>query len=214
VTAAWVFGEEPLEDAAAFAVAARRLVSSVLALETSDPELSRLTADIVLVAERLESEGPSDLRPRVGVNPGEERRVYVDHSRAIGRYNPVFPEYSLEVEGDTAVGRVNFPLAYEGPPGLVHGGFLALLLDCAVQHHNCDVGVAGKTASLSLRYRRPVPLLTELSFTVARRIENDRIHSSAKIIGGSEALCLAEVVTVVTDHASLPAVSPRRCRDS
>ena len=44
--------------------------------------------------------------------------------------------------------RSRFPIAYEGPPGIVHGGFLAVFFDSIIQHHNCDVGVAGKTTSL------------------------------------------------------------------
>ena len=86
--------------------------------------------------------------------------MYLDHGRDIGAYNPSFPEYDLTVDGPRATGTVTFPIAYEGPPGVVHGGFLALFADCIAQHHNCEVGVAGKTVSLAIRYRRPAPLLT------------------------------------------------------
>ena len=89
--------------------------------------------------------------------------MYLDHARDVGAYNPCFPEYELTVDGRRATGTVTFPIAYEGPPGVVHGGFLALFFDCVVQHHNCDVGVAGKTTSLAIRYRRPTPLLTPLT---------------------------------------------------
>ena len=88
---------------------------------------------------------------------------------------------------------MTFPVAYEGPPGLVHGGFLALFFDCVVQHHNCEVGVAGKTTSLALRYRRPTPLLTALTFTLERTVADDRIHSSAALSHGDAVVCQAEV---------------------
>jgi len=77
--------------------------------------------------------------------------VYLDHGRDIGSYNPCFPEYEIRVEGDKAWGTVSFPVAYEGPPGCVHGGFLAVFFDCVIQHHNCDYGVAGNFGSVTPR---------------------------------------------------------------
>ena len=93
---------------------------------------------------------PADPTPRVGDAASGDGRVYLDHAFDIGAYNPCVPEYTIEVEGDRAQGTVTFPIAYEGPPGLVHGGFLAVFFDCVVQHHNCELGLAGKTTSLLL----------------------------------------------------------------
>jgi acyl-coenzyme A thioesterase PaaI-like protein len=136
--------------------------------------------------------------------------VYLDHARDIGAYNPCFPEYEIEVDGDQARGSVTFPIAYEGPPGIVHGGFLAVFFDCVVQHHNCDVGVAGKTTSLGLRYRRPVPLLTALGFTIDRSLVEGRLHSVGRLLVAERVLCEAEVDAIAGDRSALPEVSPRR----
>ena len=108
-----------------------------------------------------------------------------------------------------AVG-VEFPIVFEGPPGLVNGGFLAVFFDLVVQHHNCDVGVAGKTTSLTVRYRRPTPLLTELAFEVERAVADGRITSGARLPAGGEVLCEAEVRAVAGNLAALPQVPPRR----
>jgi hypothetical protein len=137
-------------------------------------------------------------------------RVYVDHSRDIGAFNPCFPEYDITVDGNLAFGTVTFPLAFEGPPGVVHGGFVAVFFDCVVQHHNCDVGVTGKTTSLLVRYRRPTPLLTELDFEVTRAVDGRRVTSNAQLLEGGTVLCEAEMVAVAGDRAALPEVSPRR----
>ncbi len=153
---------------------------------------------------------PSDLRPRVGAAASGEGRVYLDHARHVGRFNPCFPEYTIEVEGRAARGTVDFPIAYEGPPGIVHGGFLAVLFDCVVQHHNCDVGVAGKTTSLALRYRRPAPVLTTLSFTLDRTVAGERIRSVGKLRSGHTVLCEADIEAIAADRGTLPEVSPRR----
>ena len=61
-----------------------------------------------------------------------------------------------------------FPLVFEGPPGLVNGGFLAVFFDCVTQHQSCASGRTGKTRSLTVTFRRPTPILTELGFDVAR----------------------------------------------
>jgi acyl-coenzyme A thioesterase PaaI-like protein len=134
---------------------------------------------------------------------------YLDHGRDIGAYNPCFPEYELVVDGPSARGTVTFPIAYEGPPGYVHGGFLGVLVDCVVQHHHCEVGQAGKTVSMAVRYRRPAPVSTPLTVTVERRVEGDRLHSTVQLLDGDRLLCEAEVEAVAGDRAALPDV-PRR----
>ena len=161
---------------------------------------------LVAVAMRV----PADPAPRVGAAAGGDGRAYVDHARDIGAYNPNFPLYDIVVDDDRATGSVEFPLMYEGPPGIVHGGFLGVFFDCAVQHHNCDVGVAGKTTSMALRYRRPVPLLTPLTFTIERAAAGGRIRSTARLLDDDRLLCEAEVDAVAGDRAALPEVSPRR----
>jgi acyl-coenzyme A thioesterase PaaI-like protein len=47
---------------------------------------------------------------------------------------------------------------YEGPPGMVHGGVLALVLDQIFGEAAAAGGVPGMTGTLKLRYRRPTPL--------------------------------------------------------
>jgi hypothetical protein len=150
--------------------------------------------------------------PRLGPDAPEPGRPYVDHSRDVGAYNPCFPEYSISVEGAVAHGAVTFPIVYEGPPGVVHGGVLATFADCVVQHHNCDVGVAGRTTSLLVEYRRPVPLAVPLSFTIERATDGRRITSRLQIQRDGEVLCDATVEAVAGDRADLPFVPPRQRR--
>ena len=85
-----------------------------------------------------------------------------------------------------------------------------MFFDCVVQHHNCDVGVAGKTTSLALRYRRPVPLLTALRFEIDRSIADDRIHSAGRLLHGERVLCEVDAEAVAADRSALPPASPRR----
>ncbi|NLD77883.1 MAG: hypothetical protein GX643_14580, partial [Acidimicrobiales bacterium] len=177
-------------------------------------DVDQLLADLERAETALAAKVPAELTPRVGPAVDGDGRVYVDHARHVGAFNPAFPEYEITVDGDLAEGTVNFPLVFEGPPGIVHGGFLAVFFDLVVQHHNCDVGVAGKTTSLRLGFRRPAPLLTDLRFSVHRRVAGDRIRSTAELrLGeerGSKLVCEAEIDAIAGVRENLPAVSPRR----
>jgi acyl-coenzyme A thioesterase PaaI-like protein len=208
----WSFGVEPLPEATTAARLLRRVTDLVLALETDDGELDRVVDDLRRAETRLRDRVPVDANPRIGEAVTSAGRVYVDHSRDIGAFNPCFPEYEITVAPDTAVGTVTFPLAFEGPPGIVHGGFLAVFFDCVIQHHNCDLGVAGKTTSLSLRYRRPAPLSKELQFEISRTAVDERIVSTGRLFSDGDLQCEARMEAVAGDRTSLPQVSPRRTR--
>ena len=221
-TERWTFGVQPLQQTVRAAASLRRVTSLILALEEEEASVDVLL-DALDEAERaLTRRVPADLSPRVGAAVDTEGRVYLDHSRDVGAFNPGVPTYEITVEGDSACGTVNFPLAYEGPPGIVHGGFLALFFDAAIQQHGCDVGVAGKTIELAIRYRRPVPLHRDLWFTLSRSVEGSRARSTGRLFPGKTTdlpdqaadtmLCEVRMDTVRGDRSRLPEVSPRRSR--
>ncbi len=206
----WSFGVEPLRESLELAPLLRNVAGLVLALEQPHPALARL-ADALRSAEaELRELAPRGPAPRIGSNAASDGRVYLDHSRDIGAFNAFFPTYRIHVDGDRASGTVAFPIVYEGPPGLVHGGYLALFFDSIVQHHNCDLGLAGKTTSLSVSFRRPTPLLAELRFEVERSVADGRIRSTARLLASETVLCEAQVDAVAGSRANLPAVSGRR----
>jgi acyl-coenzyme A thioesterase PaaI-like protein len=206
----WSFGVEPLRESLELASLMRTVAGLVLSLEAPHPALERLAAALRSAEAELGELAPADPTPRIGPEAAGNRRVYIDHSRDIGAFNPCFPTYQLRVNGDRASGTVSFPVAYEGPPGIVHGGFLAVFFDSVAQHHNCDLGLAGKTTSLALTYRRPTPLVTELEFDVVRSVDERRIDSTARLMAGGVVLCEARVSAVAGNRAGLPEVSPRR----
>lgn len=206
----WYFGEAPLPEVVELAGVLRELTSTVLSLERPTPEVVELLDALREAQRRLAPAVPADLSPRIGEHATPEQRVYVDHSRDIGEYNPCFPDYALQIQGTEGHGTVEFPVCYEGPPGIVHGGFLAVFFDCVLQQLNCDLGLAGKTAELALRFRRPTPLLTPLVVHAERSIDGNRINSRARLELGDKVLCEAEMRAAVGDRSALPVVSPRR----
>lgn len=208
----WKFGEAPLEETERYAALARRVSSLVLQMEASSEAVAELNAALERAEAALASQAPAESRPRVGAASDGEGRIYLDHSRDVGAFNPAFPTYTLEVDGSRASGTVTFPVLYEGPPAVVHGGFLAVFFDMVIQHHNCDVGTAGKTTRLEVRYSAPTPLLTELRFDIERQSDGRRIESVARLFDGDVLCASATMRAVAGDLAALPFVSSRRRR--
>jgi hypothetical protein len=193
------FGEAPLAQTVAAAGAIRRLSSLLLSLEHPHPTVDAMLAKFAEWESELAAAAPTDNAPRIGVVADDPRRVYLDHATDIGAYNPCFPEYSFDyLDADKAGGRVVFPLVYEGPPGLVHGGFLGVFFDCVIQHQNCVAGLSGKTRSLSVTFRRPTPVLTELRFDIVRSQIERGIASTARLLLDDEVLCTGEVNTLAS----------------
>ncbi|TXS92825.1 PaaI family thioesterase [Parahaliea maris] len=79
-----------------------------------------------------------------------------------GQSNPLAPGLNQWLEGDVAHGTVCCGYAYEGPPGFVHGGHVAAILDQFLGMAQLAGGRPGMTGSLTVRYLRPTPLNTEL----------------------------------------------------
>jgi hypothetical protein len=191
------FGEAPLPQTVAAAGAIRRLSSLLLSLEHAHPTVDAIVAQIGDWERELSAAVPPDRSPRIGSDDDGSRRVYLDHATDIGAFNPCFPEYRFDhLDVEAASGRVTFPLVFEGPPGLVHGGFLAVFFDCVIQHQNCLVGLSGKTRSLNVTFRRPTPVLTDLRFDIARSEVDRGITSTARLLLDDEVLCIGEVNTL------------------
>jgi hypothetical protein len=193
------YGERPLAQTVAAAGAIRRLSGLLLALERDHPTVDAMLAQFDEWERELTAAIPPDPTPRIGAEGTETQRVYLDHAFDVGAFNPCFPEYTFDrLDVDTASGRVTFPLVFEGPPGLVNGGFLAVFFDCITQHQSCAARRTGKTRSLTVTFRRPTPILTELRFDIVRSEADGRVTSTARLLRDDEVLCIGEFQTVAS----------------
>lgn len=78
-----------------------------------------------------------------------------------------------------------------------------MFFDCVIQHHNCRTGLSGKTRSLTVKFRRPTPLLTELRFDITRSQVERGITSTARLLLDDEVLCAGEVTTLASPPEKL-----------
>ncbi|GAA4103215.1 PaaI family thioesterase [Nocardioides kongjuensis] len=183
----------PDESGIDTAVAAvRRLAAALLAAGGRvDLDLDDLARRLSAMAGEVEGLAPELADRMVDMWSGEG---VTRHDPVTGPENAIAPPLVLCAEdGGSVAGTVNLGIPYQGPPGCVHGGISALLLDHTLGVANAHAGTSGMTGTLTLRYERPVPLHTDL---VVRgwqeRVEGRKIWSHGTITSGEEVLVRAE----------------------
>ncbi len=143
--------------------ALRELVDAAVRTEVDEDRLAAAAADARALAARLRASarGLHDIA-RVD-DPETGERWY---SPVYGPGSPVAPPLvATDTPDGRATGRVTVGKAHEGPPGLVHGGVVATLLDHVLARSLRAAGRGGLTATLTVRYRRPVHLGVPLLLT-------------------------------------------------
>ncbi len=198
------YGFEPPPDLLDLAASVRNLVEKMLVIEHSHEELVRAKAEVDAIAEKLSPIGRKGLNTRLSplVEAGpDDDRPYFAGDLARWHYNPFNPPVRLEVEGGIVRATVNLGLAYEGPPGLVHGGHVAMLLDQLLGQANGINGVAAMTGTLTVKYRRPTPLLTDLELEATPpELQGERkCITRGSIRAGGEVTAEAEGLFVLPD---------------
>jgi uncharacterized protein (TIGR00369 family) len=100
---------------------------------------------------------------------------------------------------------VRVPLRFEGPPGHVHGGVIATLLDEAMSKANRQFGVVAMTRQMEVEYLRPVPLMTPLSLTANHVSADGRQHRCQAQITDESSTVLArgKALFIAVDAATV-----------
>jgi acyl-coenzyme A thioesterase PaaI-like protein len=153
-----------------FAQAVRELCAETVACDAPDESFREVADSVEELVERLRVE-PRRVR-KVASRLEEEIRVegkryhygdLLDFSPLAGLANPLAPPMSIGKEEDARlVATLVFSSAFEGGPGLAHGGYVAAAFDELLGLTQSLTGEAGMTGKLKVRYRSPCPLNTEL----------------------------------------------------
>ena len=89
---------------------------------------------------------------------------HYDYSPLIGRSNPLAPPIDVRAQDGRVYAEAVFGSAYEGPPGCLHGGYVAAAFDEVLGYAQSLTGTPGMTGRLEVVYRSPTPLHTPLRF--------------------------------------------------
>jgi acyl-coenzyme A thioesterase PaaI-like protein len=143
--------------------AARDLVDRLVATDAPDDVIAAATAEVASAAARFEHFHQGSLYGFSEMaNAGGRADPLYDHSPMIGIANPLAPPMTIREEDGTIVAEVVFGQAYEGPPGCVHGGYVAAAFDELLGATQSLSGAPGMTGTLTVRYESPTPLKTLL----------------------------------------------------
>lgn len=104
-----------------------------------------------------------------------------------GWSNPLSPRLNMWLEGKKAYGTANCGYAYEGPPGFIHGGFVAAIFDQFLGMAQIAGGNPGMTGTLTIRYYKPTPLNTDIKLEAeVTRTEGRKTFVTGKIRAGED----------------------------
>jgi acyl-coenzyme A thioesterase PaaI-like protein len=138
--------------------------------------------------------------------------AFFDQSPLIGLANPLAPPILIGRTGErSAAAKVTFGSAYEGPPGSVHGGYVAAAFDEVLGYVQSLSGSSGFTGTLTVRYRQPTPLHEELYFEAdIVRVEGRKIFTEGRLMAGIGLCAEAEAIFVSVDAGRIEPLLKRR----
>ena len=153
-------------------VAKRRVANAIKQLTevlvTSTPDTEKMHA----IAEQLETTATEFAKsPRIygrmdwstSGEHGSFGQISHELNPMAGWSNPLAPPINSWVEGNIARATCECGWAYEGPPGSVHGGFVAAIFDQFLGMAQMLGGQPGMTGYLHIDYHNRTPLNTPLT---------------------------------------------------
>ncbi|MCU1351006.1 MAG: hypothetical protein JWM05_215 [Acidimicrobiales bacterium] len=181
-------------DLKALADATRLLVNRLVATDAPDEVIRAATVEVAAAADRFAGYHQGSLYGfGESANAGGYDMPMYDHSPLIGIGNPLAPPLQLRQDGDVLIGTVTFGGAYEGPPGCVHGGYIAAGFDEVLGATQSMSGAPGMTGTLSIRYESPTPLHTELRYEGRLvGVERRKIFTEGLLYAGDQLTARAE----------------------
>jgi acyl-coenzyme A thioesterase PaaI-like protein len=165
--------------------ALRRLMDAAVVTSADDDELHAAIEAIDAVAIALEGADGELLRSAMPWPPPEKmQRGDRAHNPVIGAANPLSPPMAIRVLDDNSVvSEITMRPIHEGPPGAVHGGWVASLLDQLLGIANTVANVGGVTAELTVRYRKATPYGVPLTIRARTDSADGRkIFASGEIV--------------------------------
>jgi hypothetical protein len=127
---------------------------------------------------------------------GDPARFF-PYSPVVGPLNAIAPPVTFTFDGERMSGSGTLPSPYTGPPGTVHGGVVAMVLDELLGAVNACLGLGAYTGTLTIRYERPTPIGAELSFDAwVDRTEGRKVFTVGTISAAGDITARADGVFI------------------
>jgi acyl-coenzyme A thioesterase PaaI-like protein len=185
--------------------ATRRVIAGLVASDADAETLDAAATALDAIAATLTHDRPrSRYEATEGLRGGvdAESQVWESHP-FLGHSHPIAPPLTVVREGDHSIALVTYSHVYEGPPGAVHGGFVAAGFDMVLGAAASMAKRPGLTGTLSVRYRKAMPLYREI------RYEGwiDRVEPRKTLVAGR---ATADGELVAEGHGIFVAIPERR----
>ncbi|GAA3612773.1 PaaI family thioesterase [Marihabitans asiaticum] len=197
---------EQEQAGAALADAVRELLDATVRTRLDPAQLHAAIPAVREVTESLLADAADGPR---GLEPSSDGRMRVHGNPMVGALNPFAPPLRIDWDGERAATRFTVGAAYEGPPGCLHGGIAAAVLDQVLGVIPSSIGLPAMTATLDLRYRRPTPLgeLSATAWLVERdgwklRLEGELTDAEGEVTVSATGLFV--VPRVAREHLGTP----------
>jgi acyl-coenzyme A thioesterase PaaI-like protein len=170
------------------ASALRKLIGEVCPTGASEQQILQAAEWTEHCAERFAAAPRAVDDPlHAGGPPLSGMHDFLDRGPLTGLSNPIAPGLKTEVdrEAGTARGFVSFGNAYEGAPGIVHGGFVAAALDELLGMVASASGRVAMTGEITIRFLKPTPI--NVALRIEARLDRQsrrRVFTSAEIFAG------------------------------
>lgn len=193
------------------ALAARQLNESLISKDIPPERALELSAELSRLAASLNGlPQVGGLMDMVGRRPQDGIDQIMGELVAIaGSSHPCSPDLAWHAEPHQIRGTVTFSQAFEGPPGHVHGGWVAGILDHLMGMTHVHMGQPGMTSGLTVRYLKPTPLRQIIAISaVAEELDERRTEVKAEMRCGETITATASALFVRVDRARFGIESP------
>ncbi len=179
-----------------FARAIRSALTSSVEFDGSAEKLAQLASQAEALEQEISHHAGGRRIPLYGREPDaapDDIGASLPFSPIAGHFNPAAPPVSFRIDGQRVIGEVNFASTYQGAPGLVHGAIISATYDELLAMANLAQKTSGPTARLTVRYRKPTPLHTDLRFEAWVEDTRERyVLSRGRCYAGEELVSDAE----------------------
>ncbi len=191
----------PTDERRELGEALRRLLDVVVRTGAPPAELKAATQAIDELTDKLAS-------PVVRADRSVAAGSYRSHMSLVGGLShPIAPELRMTVHEGGGQGTVVIGPLFQGGPGLVHGGVLALLIDHAMGCVAAGPDRPAMTVRLTMRYLKPTPLGVPLTVSVRlEKVEHRRLYLTADITADGRITVEAEAVFLKLTERNLSTV--------
>lgn len=177
--------------------AIRSLLDAVVRAGADPALLAEVAGAVEALTDRL---AHPTFQRTIDITPDSYRR---EMSVVNGASHPFAPQLRMRQTEDGYEADVLLGPAYEGAPGLVHGGALSLLFDHVMAWATTRVGNPGPsmTGVMTLSYRRPTPIDVPLTLSArVQHVSGRKVHIAASLTAdGTETVTGSGLFIKLTD---------------